>query len=170
MLVIEYTDTFGEVHEKFISITGETPKEILDGLVIKGKAKHALLEIEAIELFKSKGEEVIEVEKQLKITEDTYIVVDVRSRDQSGTDVLTECKHGYESDPKLRQIEGYFAYSKSHGSKVRLYIENDITSKGMKEYVRRALELHDQLNVPLEIYIKGELKSIDEVKKMVGGG
>jgi len=31
------------------------------------------------------------------------------------------------------------------------------------------MELHEAKNVPLEIYIKGELKSLDEVKKMIGG-
>ncbi|MGB9718651.1 MAG: hypothetical protein ACP5PQ_03685 [Thermoproteota archaeon] len=55
-----------------------------------------------------------------------------------------------------------------------MFIGNDITGDGAKKYVKHAIELYEQLekeglNVPLEIYIKGELKSLDEVKQMVGG-
>lgn len=56
---------------------------------------------------------------------------------------------------------------KYHGSKVGLYIGNDITNLSLKNYVRHAIELHEKTGVPLEIYIKGELKNIDEVKRIV---
>jgi len=99
-------------------------------------------------------------------------IVDVMTRDQNGIEALIECKHGNEltfDQYRRGQIEDYFAYSKSHGSKVRLYIGSDITGLGAKDYVRCAIELHEQSNVPLEIYIKGELMSIEEVKVIVGG-
>ncbi|MBO3810163.1 MAG: hypothetical protein FGF50_11305 [Candidatus Brockarchaeota archaeon] len=169
MLVIEYTDTFGETHEKFISVTGETPKEILDNLVVKGKVKHTLLEIKAIEFFKSKGEEVIGVEVR---TEAGFF--DIVMRDQTGVKVFTECKHGYEPNVDPDQIKAYFSYLKSQMSggervKMRLFIGNDVTSPKVKEYVKCAIELHEETEVPFEVYIKGELKSLDEVKGIVEG-
>jgi hypothetical protein len=69
----------------------------------------------------------------------------------------------------MGQIEGFFDYAKSRRSKVRLFIGEDLTGDGAKAYVKRAIELHEAKNVPLKIYIKGELKSSDEVKKMIGG-
>jgi len=62
-------------------------------------------------------------------------------------------------------------YHRSHGEKIgiRLFIGKGLTGEGAKDYVRRAIELHEAKNVPLKIYIKGELKSLSEVKQMVEG-
>ncbi|MEM2056077.1 MAG: hypothetical protein QXU11_09060 [Thermoproteota archaeon] len=52
---------------------------------------------------------------------------------------------------------------------MRLFIGNDIASPKVRDYVRHAIELHERSDVPLEIYIKKELKSLEEVKEIVGG-
>ncbi|MEM2056078.1 MAG: hypothetical protein QXU11_09055 [Thermoproteota archaeon] len=106
LLAVEYMDTYGEVHEKFISLTGEVPKKILDGLVVEGKAKHTLLEIKALEFFKSKGEDVIGVEVKVEGR-----VFDVVTRDPTGVKTFTECKHGYEHNIDPGQMERYFPTS-----------------------------------------------------------
>jgi hypothetical protein len=159
-----------------MSIYGDLPKEILDKL--NESPEHTVLEIWAIDFFKGKGEQVTAVEKKLEQVSEmiTYRVIDLITEDQDGTKALVECKHGDEPSDKVRldQIEDYFAYAKyqiSQGEKIeiRLFIGKDITGDGAKKYVRHAIELHEAKNVPLKIYIKGELKSLDEVKKMIGG-
>ncbi|MEM3449562.1 MAG: hypothetical protein QXU11_05800 [Thermoproteota archaeon] len=173
LLVARYVDLNGEAHIKFIGITEEIPKEALSKLA--SHPEHALLEIEALERFIKKGEEVLSVEEKIDIPgkEDQYRFPDIRTKD-CGQEVLTECKHGYETDLNPLQIEDYFIYSQHYNCKVRLYIGGDITSSAMKSYVRYAIELHEQLKekgvyVPLAIYIKGKLMSLDEVKVIVGG-
>jgi hypothetical protein len=167
LLAVKYKDSSGEDRVLFISLRGDAPKEILHRL--NYPYEHTLLEVEAMNFFESRGEEVTAIEKWLEKVSgmEKRRVIDVTTQDQSGTEVLIECKHGDES-VDIKQVEDYFAYSKARGSKLRLYIKNDITSSGMKSYVRRAIELHEQTNVSLEIYIKGEFKSLEEVKEIVG--
>lgn len=170
ILVGEYVEE-GKTKHAFMSIYGDVQKEILDRL--NENPEHTVLEIWAIDLFRSKGEEVIGVEKRL---EDVGRIIDVMTRDKDGVEILIECKHGTEVfksgkelQDKMGQIEGFFNYAKSRGSKVRLFIGEDLTGDGAKAYVERAIELHEELGVPLEIYVKGELKSLSEVKQMVEG-
>jgi len=169
----EYVEE-GETKHVFISMYGDTPKEILDKL--NESPEHTVLEIWAIDFFGGKGEQVIAIEKRLEEMSGMkeYRVIDLITEDQSGAKALVECKHGDEPKIRLDQIEDYFTYAEyqiSHGEKVeiRLFIGKDLTGEGAKDYVRRAIELHESKNVPLKIYIKGELKSLNEVKRMVGG-
>jgi hypothetical protein len=90
ILVGEYVEG-GETKHVFMSIYGDLPKEILDKL--NENPEHTVLEIWAIDLFRSKGEEVIGVEKRL---EDVGRIIDVMTRDKDGVEILIECKHGTE--------------------------------------------------------------------------
>ncbi|MEM2087935.1 MAG: hypothetical protein QXF52_04590 [Thermoproteota archaeon] len=163
ILIGEYIEE-GETKQIFMSTLRDVPKEILDKL--NRWPEHTLLEINAIDFFKNKWEQIIAIEKRLA---EVGKIIDVVTKDPSGTEILVECKHGYEASADIEQIEGFFTYAKSHNNKVRLFIGNDIAGDGAKKYVKHAIELSKQFNVPLEIYIKGELKSLDEVKQMVGG-
>jgi len=170
ILVGEYIEE-GEMKHVFMSIYGDLPKEALDQLNVN--PEHTMLEIWAIDLFRGKGEDVINMEKPL---EDVGRRIDIVTKGKDGVEILTECKHGTESrgEIDLDQIEGFFAHAKSHGNKVRLFIGKDLTGEGAKAYVKHAIELSEDTKslyygVPLEIYIKGELKSLSEIKQMVGG-
>lgn len=52
-------------------------------------------------------------------------------------------------------------------AKLGFISETILPAPSLKNYVRHAIELHEKTGVPLEIYIKGELKNIDEVKRIV---
>ncbi|MEM2980120.1 MAG: hypothetical protein QW385_01915 [Thermoproteota archaeon] len=176
LLVGEYVEDEG-TKPVFISMDGSIKREILDQL--NTHPEHTLLEINAISFFKGIGESIFAIEKKLELPGTTdYRVIDIMTRGQDGSIALVECKHGYEPDIDPNQIRGYFTYAFSQISsgeklKIRLFIGNDITGSGARAYVKLAIELHEQfkeqVNVPLEIYIKGELKGLDEVKQMVGG-
>ncbi|MBO3754493.1 MAG: restriction endonuclease, partial [Candidatus Brockarchaeota archaeon] len=173
ILVGEYAEE-GGTKPVFMSMDGNIPREILDRL--NKNPEHTLLEINAISLFKSMGESIVAIEKKLEKVSgmEKSRIIDIIMSEADGTEVLVECKHGYESDTDPDQIKDYFTYAKSHNNKIRLFIGNDITGDGAKDYVKHAIELHEQLereglDVPLEIYIKGELKSLREVKQIVGG-
>ncbi|MBO3798538.1 MAG: hypothetical protein JTT13_06695 [Candidatus Brockarchaeota archaeon] len=171
LLVGEYVED-EKTKPVFISMDGSIKRGILDQL--NKNPEHTLLEINAITLFKSIGESIVAIEKKLELSETRYRIIDITTEGRDGTITLVECKHGYETETDPGQITDYFTYAKMQilGDKkitIRLFIGNDITGEGAKYYVKHAIGLHEQLYVPLEIYIKGELKSLDEVKGMVGG-
>lgn len=128
--MMQYVDSEGGTHIKFICTAGEISEWVFSKLA--NNPEHTLLEIEAIRFFREKGKEVTGVEKTL---EEVRRIIDITTRDQKGIEVLIECKHGNEltfDKDRRGQIEDYFAYSKQHEGKVRLYIGGDITGPGAR--------------------------------------